>query len=166
MGMATGIRSHRTAVGLVIAALVWGVGGCSDSDTDIDAGAAEPSAPSAPPKSNPAVSHAHDSDGETVTEAPAPFSGKAVVRVAARTGNAVLPLKPVGTGKLGIHVNCQGKGSLTVSVPPLGLSFGLACGDKVTGESTEFHTHREKAEEGSIQITAPTTVRWALTVEQ
>ncbi|WP_338671623.1 hypothetical protein V1460_01375 [Streptomyces sp. SCSIO 30461] len=162
MGTSAGTASRLTAAGLLIAALAGGAVGCTDNDGR----AAEPPTASAPPKSDAAASQAADSTGETITEAPAPFSGRAVIQVASRAGNAVLPLKPTDAGRIGVHISCRGKGPLTVSVAPIGLSFGLSCGDKVTGQYNEFHTNEASAKEGAIRITAPTTARWALTVEQ
>jgi len=63
-------------------------------------------------------------------------------------------------------VNCQGEGTLTVSVRPVGLSFPLTC---VKGEVnsifnqmdlTSSHTH------ATVKVAASSRVRWALTVGQ
>ncbi|MFD7610132.1 hypothetical protein [Streptomyces sp. NPDC059828] len=152
-------RSRLSATGLLMAALLWGVSGCTGDGAGPPAGAA----PS--PKSHRAE-HAEHTDGETVTRAPTPHEGKAVVQAASRTGNATLPLKPIGTGKLAVQVNCQGKGTLTVAVAPIGLSFPLTCGNEVNSVYNQIHLKRARAEAAAIQITAPTTVHWALTAEQ
>ncbi|MFE9020539.1 hypothetical protein ACFYNL_18520 [Streptomyces sp. NPDC007808] len=67
---------------------------------------------------------------------------------------------------LSVLVNCQGEGALTVSVEPDGLTFPLACEE---GEvSSAFHQLGVKRarDHGTVSVTAPSGVRWALTVGQ
>ncbi|MEU2155419.1 hypothetical protein ABZ532_10455 [Streptomyces sp. NPDC019396] len=159
MGTTAKERSRLGATGLLMAALLGGVSGCT-------ADGAGPSAGAAPSPKSHRAEHAEHTDGETVGRAPTPLDGKAVVQAASRTGNATLPLKPIGTGKLAVQVNCQGKGTLTVAISPIGLSFPLTCGNEVNSIYDQIHLKRARAEAATIQITAPSTVRWALTAEQ
>lgn len=77
---------------------------------------------------------------------------------------------PLGAGNgvepLAIQVNCQGKGTLKVFIEPVGVSFPLEC---VEGEvSSTYNEMRVKGAraEGSVRVSAPSDVRWALTVDQ
>ncbi|WP_406410137.1 hypothetical protein OG923_16520 [Streptomyces halstedii] len=107
-------------------------------------------------------------EGETVSQAPKPVNdGQVLLSVASRKGNAELPLtKEIGIGSLAVQVNCQGEGTLHVTVKPVGLSFPLECVDEeVSSTYNEIRLKRARSE-GSIQVTAPSAVLWALTVEQ
>ncbi|MYQ52535.1 hypothetical protein GTW41_15040 [Streptomyces sp. SID4941] len=74
--------------------------------------------------------------------------------------------KEIGIGGLAVQVNCQGEGTLHVTVKPVGLSFPLECVDEeVSSTYNEIRLKRARSE-GSIQVTAPSTVLWALTAEQ
>ncbi|MCS0637044.1 hypothetical protein NX801_15505 [Streptomyces sp. LP05-1] len=145
--------------------LTLGLSGCTDGDSTPPSTRSHASSAKPTPSSTSSGRPEHI-EGETVTRAPKPLDGKAVLKEASRTGSAALPLRNIGSGRLGIQVNCQGKGTLTVAVTPIGLSFPLACVDyEVSSTYNEIHLKRARSE-GAIQISAPTTVRWALTVEQ
>ncbi|MER5746285.1 hypothetical protein ABT097_23795 [Streptomyces sp. NPDC002225] len=120
----------------------------------------------ASPVSSPAP--LRNGDRETVSRAPRPVGdGPVLLSVASRQGNAELPLAGrIGTGTLAVQVNCQGEGTLDVTVTGVALSFPLDC---VKGEvsSTYNEVHLKKARgEGAVRITAPAGVRWAVTVER
>ncbi|MFD7191899.1 hypothetical protein [Streptomyces sp. NPDC059914] len=87
--------------------------------------------------------------------------------MASRQGNAELPLTGrIGTGTLAVQVNCQGEGTLDVTVTGVALLFPLDC---VKGEVSSAYNevHLKKARgEGTVRITAPAGVRWAVTVER
>ncbi|MFE1960000.1 hypothetical protein [Streptomyces sp. NPDC059479] len=154
-----------TATALTVLALL-GASGCTGSDGDSD-----DSKPSTPPVTMPATrppAGADASGAGTVSEAPPPFRGGEILLTAkSRKGNATLPLaKKIGDGRLGVQVNCQGTGTLSVLVEPVGLSFSLDCvAQEVRGTSNEIDLKRTPAE-GTVRITATSTVTWALTVEQ
>ncbi|WP_329042959.1 hypothetical protein OHT61_31750 [Streptomyces sp. NBC_00178] len=106
--------------------------------------------------------------GESVTAAPKQVNdGAVLLSVASMRGNAQLPLtRKIGAGLLAVQVNCQGKGTLEVAVEPVGISFPLKCTDsEVSSIYNEIRLKRARAE-GSIQVTAPSGVHWALTAEQ
>ncbi|WP_229919817.1 hypothetical protein [Streptomyces minutiscleroticus] len=72
----------------------------------------------------------------------------------------------MATGPLSVLVNCQGKGTLTVAVKPVGLSFPLECvQDAVSSTYNELQLKRERPE-GAVTVTANSDVRWSLTVGQ
>ncbi|MEV0035345.1 hypothetical protein [Streptomyces sp. NPDC050804] len=149
-----------------------GAGGCTGSDDD-------PSEPSSTPVTMPATrpSAAGTTAGTTagtaagtgtVSEAPPPLRGGEILLGAkSRRGNATLPLaKKIGDGRLGVQVNCRGKGTLSVSVEPVGPSFSFECvAQDVRGTHNEIDLKRPTAE-GTVRVTAPSAVTWALTVEQ
>lgn len=69
-------------------------------------------------------------------------------------------------GPLGLQVHCQGKGTLTITVEPTGLSFPLECvAQEISSTYNEVRLKRDRGE-ATIQINAPAAVRWALTAEQ
>ncbi|MCX5114830.1 hypothetical protein OOK13_41575 [Streptomyces sp. NBC_00378] len=156
-------RSSSFAVAAV-AALV--LAGCSAEEKP------SPSAPSASQSVRPSPIQTSDRaehiEGESVSRAPKPVNdGQVLLSVASKHGNAELPLTTeVGTGMLAIQVNCQGEGTLNVTVDPVGLSFPLECvNEEVSSTYNEIHLKRARSK-GTVQITAPSTVRWALTAEQ
>ncbi|MCX5340777.1 hypothetical protein [Streptomyces atratus] len=140
--------------------------GCSGEEKPASAKpSASPSGHVSPPQTSDRAEHIK---GETVSQAPKPVNGgQVLLSVASRKGNAELPLsKEIGIGSLAIQVNCQGKGTLHVTVEPVGLSFPLECVNKeVSSTYNEIQLKRARSE-GSVQVTAPSTVLWALTVEQ
>ncbi|THA72993.1 hypothetical protein E6P78_01575 [Streptomyces sp. A0958] len=74
--------------------------------------------------------------------------------------------KEIGNGTPAIQVNCQGNGTLDVALKPVGLSFPLKCvNGEVSSSYDEIRLKRARSE-GSVQISAPSTVSWSLTVEQ
>lgn len=107
-------------------------------------------------------------EGETASRAPKPVNdGQVLLSTASRKGNAEIPLtKEIGAGMLAIQVNCQGNGTVEVAVEPVGLSFPLKCVDEeVSSAYNEVHLKRARSQ-GTVRVTAPSTVRWALTAEQ
>lgn len=156
--------SFSLAAIAVVAALA--LTGCSGEAKPAPADqSASPSGRVSPPQTSERAEHI---EGETVAQAPKPVNdGQVLLSVASRKGNAELPLaKETGTGSLAIQVNCQGEGTVHVTVKPVGLSFPLECVDKeVSSTYNEIRLKRARGE-GSVQVTAPSTVLWALTVEQ
>lgn len=71
---------------------------------------------------------------------------------------------PAAKGPLALRPRRQGKGKLTVEVRPVGLSFPLEC---VAGEVSSTYNQldlKDTREQGTVSVTAPSTVRWAITV--
>lgn len=146
-------------------AVVLCVSGCTDAP---GAASPKPSTTGAAEATRNETGRAEHVPGESVSKAPKQLNdGKVLLSVASRSGNAKLPLaERIGVGPVAIQVNCQGKGTLEVNVDPVGLSFPLKCVEKeVSSTYNEIHLKRARTD-GSVQVTAPSGVRWALTVEQ
>ncbi|MFF9864706.1 hypothetical protein ACF1G0_04680 [Streptomyces sp. NPDC013953] len=98
--------------------------------------------------------------------APEPLnSGVLLAATHSRAGSATIPLGGIGTGRLGIQVVCRGEGTLSVAVEPVGLAFSLECADRGSSTYNEALLKRDHAE-GRVRVTAPSTVRWALSAER
>ncbi|MBN0045007.1 hypothetical protein JS756_12980 [Streptomyces actuosus] len=70
----------------------------------------------------------------------------------------------IKAGSLSVLVNCRGEGKLTVSVEPVGLSFPLECVDgEVSSTFNQLDLKSDRAH-GTVRVTAPSRVRWAITV--
>jgi hypothetical protein len=70
-----------------------------------------------------------------------------------------------GDGKtLTVGAQCEGKGEIEVSLRPMGGSFTMACRDgEVSSEYNQF-TVDGADRAGTVSVTAPSTVRWSLSV--
>ncbi|QIB48952.1 hypothetical protein G3H79_19430 [Streptomyces aureoverticillatus] len=69
-------------------------------------------------------------------------------------------------GALSVLVNCRGKGTLKVTVQPMGINFPLDC---VNGEVSSTYNElglKEARPEGTIKVTASSRVQWSLTAGQ
>ncbi|MCX4590607.1 hypothetical protein OG819_12815 [Streptomyces sp. NBC_01549] len=124
-------RTGRLACVAVLSATA--VAGCTNSHTTASGQgkSSEPahsSTPTTPETTQPATVPA-----DTVSKAPnlAQDDIKAVASAASVTGSAAYPLKGgVLAGKtLATAVNCEGKGTLTVTLKPTGISSPLQCED-------------------------------------
>ncbi|MEW2060879.1 hypothetical protein AB0899_08910 [Streptomyces sp. NPDC007002] len=148
----------------LVCALALSATGCSDSGSSPSkAASSRPAKPTA--TDTPRAEHI---EGESVTTAPKPVGdGSVLLSVASRKGNAQLPLnEDIGAGRLAIQVNCQGQGKIQIAIDPTGLSFPLDCVEKeVSSTYNEVHLKRER-KEGTVRVTAPAGIRWAVTVEQ
>ena|GEM_PF-6052700 len=98
-----------------------------------------------------------------MTKAPVLPEGKVVARAVNAVGNQELEIRG-GAGPLSVLVNCQGKGTLTVSVEPGGLSFPLECVDGEVSSLLNQLALKRTGDHGTVSVTAPSRVRWALAV--
>ncbi|MET8454056.1 hypothetical protein [Streptomyces sp. NPDC005209] len=100
-----------------------------------------------------------------MTKAPTLPDGNVVAQAINASGNRELEIKGgLKSGALSVLVNCQGKGELTVSVKPVGMSFPLKCVDgEVSSTYNQLDLKRARTQ-GTVSVTAPTSVRWAITV--
>ncbi|MGW7275636.1 hypothetical protein ACWGH5_34560 [Streptomyces sp. NPDC054864] len=103
---------------------------------------------------------------ESVSEAPKLPEGKALAEIAAAEGNQNVPLGRVAAGPLSVLVNCQGKGTLKVTVQPMGMDFPLDCVDGEVSSTYNELGLKKPRPEGTVTVTAPSAVRWSLTVGQ
>ncbi|CAL9327102.1 hypothetical protein [Streptomyces sp. SudanB182_2057] len=140
--------------------------GCSGDDSDApDASRKGPVRPSSSSARTPAPDRAENIPGEAVTKAPVLPDGEVVAQAVNASGNRELEVKGgFKSGPLAVLVNCKGQGELTVEVKPVGLSFPLKC---VAGEVSSTYNQmdlKKTREQGTVSVTAPSTVRWAITV--
>jgi hypothetical protein len=156
------MRALMAAAGGLAAAAA--LAGCTGGQ----GGTGTPSSPSAPsPTRSSAFDRVQHVPGESVTKAPAYPDGKALIQKANVQGSQEIDI-PGGlkAGPLSILVNCQGDGTLTVSVKPVGLSFPLTCVKEETSSIMNEMDLPSPRSHGTVTVTAPSGVRWALTVGQ
>lgn len=124
-----------------------------------------PSPSTTSPTSTPTSERAEHVPGETVTNAPVLPDGEVVAQAVNATGNREMDIRGgIKAGPMSVLVNCQGKGTLTISVEPVGLSFPLECVDgEVSSTYNQLSLKRDR-DQGTVSVTAPSRVRWALTV--
>ncbi|MFJ4522698.1 hypothetical protein ACIP4Y_17395 [Streptomyces sp. NPDC088810] len=150
----------------VLAAVAALTVGCTASDgaTPDARHASSPSSASSSTQS-PTPGRAEHVAGESVTKAPTLPDGNVVVKAANVTGNREMDIKGgLKAGPLSVMVNCQGEGELTVRVEPAGLRFPLKC---VAGEVSSTYNQlnlKHTRAQGTVRVTAPSGVRWAITV--
>ncbi|MFJ3310303.1 hypothetical protein ACIPSA_46395 [Streptomyces sp. NPDC086549] len=100
-----------------------------------------------------------------MTKAPTLPEGHVVAQAVNAAGNREMEVKGgLKSGPLSILVNCQGKGKLTISVNPVGLSFPLDCVAGQTSSTFNQLNLKRPRTQGTVSVTAPSTVRWAITV--
>ncbi|MFI9624744.1 hypothetical protein [Streptomyces sp. NPDC052042] len=166
--MSTVARLNRASGGVALCVVLVGIAlsGCSgggEAKTS-EKGTVPVAAPSGTPEKSPG--RAENVAGETVTEAPRLLSGEPLAQVASAKGNREIDLGQISARPLSVLVNCQGEGTLTVRVQPMGLSFPLECVDhEVNSTYNELRLKRAR-EHGTVTVTAPSTVRWAMTIGQ
>ncbi|WP_234535928.1 hypothetical protein [Streptomyces shenzhenensis] len=100
-----------------------------------------------------------------MSRAPVLPEGEIVAQVANASGNREMEIRGgIKAGALSVLVNCQGQGKLTVSLEPVGLSFPLECvNGEVSSTFNQLDLKRDRGH-GTVSVTAPSSVRWALTV--
>jgi hypothetical protein len=119
----------------------------------------------ASPTGSPTSGRAEHVPGETVTKAPVLPNGEVLAQAANASGNREMEIRGgIKPGKLSVLVNCQGKGTLTVSVEPVGLSFPLECVDGEVSSTFNQVGLKRSREHGTVNVAAPSRVHWALTV--
>ncbi|MEU6549031.1 hypothetical protein ABZ915_01920 [Streptomyces sp. NPDC046915] len=154
------IPARRTTVlssAAAIAALATLVVGCAGEHSDSRRSPRTPSPA--------ASSRAVDVPGVSVTKAPALLEGEVLAQAADAGGNREMDVRGgIRPGVLSVLVTCQGKGRLTVSVEPVGLRFPLDCVDGRAGSVLNQLEVKRAHEHGTVSVTAPAGVRWALTV--
>ncbi|MFD8734806.1 hypothetical protein ACFV06_07770 [Streptomyces sp. NPDC059618] len=164
------VRAATTAVaGLAAAALALTgcTGGGHGSTPPSPPVHRSPSAAAAPAQESPASDRTRDLPGESVTEAPDLSGIKVVARAVNAHGSAEIDVPGgIGPGPLSIAVNCEGGGTLKVSVDATALSFPVHCtAGKVAGVLNRMdRPHGTRHAHATVTVTAPTGVRWSLAV--
>jgi hypothetical protein len=101
--------------------------------------------------------------GQTVTKAPNDIDGKVLVKRDAAHGSQSMDLPGgLSSGTFGISVNCEGKGTLTVTLRPVNLSFPLGCIDGQVSSTYNEIALKRKHTYGTLDIHAAPSVRWSL----
>lgn len=117
------------------------------------------------PTASPSSTHGEQVAGETVTEAMVLPEGEVVAQAANASGNKELQIRDgIETGEISFLVNCQGKGTLTVSVESVGLRFPLECMDAEVSSVLNQLDLKSSCEHATVKATASSQVHWALTV--
>lgn len=153
------LRGAGCATGVLLLSVV--LGGCSGADDSSKQSKPTPSATPSKDKARP-----EHIPGESVSEAPKLPEGKALAEIAAAKGNQNVPLGRVAAGPLSVLVNCQGKGTLKITVQPMGMNFPLDCVDGEVSSTYNELGLKKSRPEGTVTVTAPSAVRWSLTVGQ
>ncbi|MFE0175133.1 hypothetical protein ACFWZ2_22705 [Streptomyces sp. NPDC059002] len=153
------LRTVSCAAGALLVSLT--IGACSGSDDTSDQSKPTPSA--TPTKDAARPEHI---PGESVSKAPKLPEGKPLAEVAAAKGNQNIPLSDIAKGPLSVLVNCQGNGTLKVTVQPMGMYFPLNCVDGEVSSTYNELGLKKARPKGTVTVTAPSSVRWSLTVGQ
>jgi hypothetical protein len=161
-------RLTRDPVSVAICLILGGfaLNGCSGSDqANSPASSTTPAVTvsATPGKSSGRAEHV---EGESVTKAPKLVSGVPLAQAASARGNRELELGHITSQPLAVLVNCQGKGTLKVEVRPMGLSFPLECVSTEVSSTYNEMRLKKGREHGVVSVTAPSSVRWSLTVGQ
>ncbi|MFF3452210.1 hypothetical protein ACFYXJ_34290 [Streptomyces sp. NPDC002667] len=167
------VRTGTTAVaGLAAAALA--LTGCTAAESGSAPATASapsvhgsPSATASPAKESPASDRTRTLPGDSVTEAPDLPGHKVVARAANVHGSEEMDVPGgIGPGSLSIAVNCEGRGTLKVSLDPTALSFPVTCtAGKVTSVlNTLDRPHGAAHAHATVTVTATSGVRWSLAV--
>ncbi|CAM5458065.1 hypothetical protein GCM10010378_52550 [Streptomyces viridochromogenes] len=152
----------RTVIGGIAA--VVALTGCTSSHNGAPTPHTSPPRATGSSTSSPSSERAEHIPGETVTEAPVLPDGKVVAQAVNATGNREMDIRGgITAGPLSILVNCQGRGTLTVSVEPVGLSFPLECVEGEVSSTFNQLSLKRARDHGTVSVTAPSRVRWALT---
>lgn len=103
----------------------------------------------------------------SVKVAPKLPGGAVLAQVANAQGNQQVAVEgPIEKGPLAIMVTCQGAGTITVTLDPAGVSFPLECGAESANTTYNQVELKEARKSSTVSVTAPSRVRWALTVGQ
>ncbi|MDX3522885.1 hypothetical protein [Streptomyces scabiei] len=166
-------RRELTALALLSGAVLLAATACS-SDGDTGAQRREPArtAESSLARTTPAADSG-EGDEAAVSEVSvdaAPdleTADRVVLRRDGTQGNASMEFGRArkGDGKtLTVGAQCEGKGEIEVSLRPVGVSFTVTCrAGEVSGEYNQF-TVDGADRAGTVTVTAPSTVRWSLSV--
>lgn len=159
----------RTATAAAICAAVLLTGTACTSGDDGPATSAKKSASATPTptaSAEPAADAVQHVDGESVTEAPEIWRKTIASFANGRLGRAIPFKGGLHKGTLGIALNCEGKGTVKVEVPDLGLSFVEECAD---GKVATIYNEMEISEpdpDAYVHIMGTSGVRWSISAGQ
>ena len=131
-----------------------------------DDGPKTSAAPTPRASAEPAADAVQHVDGETVTKAPE-IERKTIASFANGRFGQAIPFKGgLRKGTLGIALNCEGKGTVKVEVPDLGMSFVEDC---VDGEVASIYNEMEISDpdpDAYVHVTGTSGVRWSVSAGQ
>lgn len=164
------ITRAATAAAICAAVLLTATACSTDGDGDGPKTSAKKSAPATPKAAS--AEPAADADavqevnGETVTKAPQ-IDRKVIASFANGQLGRAIPFKGgLRKGTLGIALNCEGKGTVKVEVPALGMTFTEDCVDgKVASIYNEMETSTVDPD-AYVQVTGTSNVRWSISAAQ
>ncbi|MFF8956299.1 hypothetical protein [Streptomyces sp. NPDC014894] len=109
---------------------------------------------------------ADESVGEPLPELDADADGgEVVLRQDETRGHAELPYGGGSKGRtLIVAVNCQGAGTVRVTLSPTGTTFPLECLDTEVSAVENRMTTSESHRAGTVSVRADSSVRWSLAV--
>lgn len=161
------------AVGIAVVTASLALSGCTSSgdaptgghtaSTGAGGHSASTGAPARSAGTKPPVRRGEYVPGESVTKAPNDIDGKVLVKKDTARGSQSMDL-PGGlrSGTFGISVNCEGKGTLTVTLRPVNLSFPLGCiNGQVSSTYNQIALKREHTS-GTLEVQAGPAVHWSL----
>ncbi|ELP64407.1 hypothetical protein ACKI1I_34225 [Streptomyces turgidiscabies] len=159
----TTITRAATAAAICAAVLLTGTA-CSSDGNGPKTSAPVTSKPTA--SANPAAD-VEEPNGDTVTEAPK-IGRKTIASFANGQFGRVIPVKGgLRKGTLGIALNCEGKGTVTVEVPYRGMTFTEECADgKVAASYNETEVSEADPDASYIHVTGTSGVRWSVSAGQ
>ncbi|MGY1500180.1 hypothetical protein ACW4TU_26975 [Streptomyces sp. QTS52] len=156
----------RAATAAAICAAVLLTGTACTSGDDGPKTSAKKSAPATPTASAEPAAAVQHVDGESVTKAPG-IGSKTIASFANGRFGRVIPFKGgLHKGRLGIALNCEGKGTVKVEVPALGMTSVEECADgkvATTYNETEVST---AAPDAYVHVTGTSEVRWSISAGQ
>ncbi|MEU1553926.1 hypothetical protein [Streptomyces scabiei] len=166
-------RRALTALALLSGAVLLTATACS-SDGDTGSQRREPvrTAEVSPARTTPAADSGQGDEAAvsevSVDAAPdLEMADRVVLRRDGTRGSASMEFGRAekGDGKaLSVGAQCEGDGEIEVSLRPLGASFTVTCRDgEVSGEYNQFAVS-DADRAGTVSVTAPSTVRWSLSV--
>lgn len=156
--------TRATAAAICAAVLLTATACTSDADHKNPA----PATPSVKASAKPAADNIQYLDGVRITDVPELGGEKRVIAsVADARDNRAVPLEGgLRKGTVGIAAYCRGKGTVTVELPQVGLTFPLECAaGKVAGIYNRMQVSTAHAD-ACLQVTATSGVHWSLSAGQ
>ncbi|MDX2542520.1 hypothetical protein ACOT81_19040 [Streptomyces sp. WI04-05B] len=155
----------RAATAAAICAAVLLTGTACTSDDDGPKTSAKKSAPATPTAT--AVAEAvPDLYPDTVTKAPE-IERKTIASFANGQFGRAIPFKGgLHKGTLGIALNCEGQGTVTVEVPDIGMTFVEECAD---GKVATIYNETEISSadpDAYVHVMGTSEVRWSVSAGQ
>lgn len=139
------LTRHPSIVAVCVVLGGFALNGCSGNDRANSPDRSTTPATTMPATPGKSSDRAEHITGESVTKAPKLLSGVPLAQAASAKGSREIGLGHITTQPLSVLVNCQGKGTLTVEVRPMGLRFPLECVvSEVSSTYNELHLKKSR----------------------